>query len=239
MSHIVKLDGLIDQCVSVLVGKLGKMADWNQECNLIKWLKLLSLDVITRATFGADFEALTYYASVAGIYLEWHRWLWKFFPASWPREKAARDFSQKQIKKKEAAISNNKTPYLLDVWLRQKNANKISREDIRMGISTNLGAIEVSPSFMCAIIYEVYRQPTILKRLREEVDAVIAQGNPGNYRIASHEMIQAMPYFQASIKETMRLYPAPNIIFPRMVPEGGANLAEYHFRTRQTVGVNF
>ena len=47
-----------------------------------------------------------------------------------------------------------------------------------------------------------------------------------------------MPYFQAVIKEAMRLHPATGLPLWRVVPEGGATISGRYFPAGEVVGVN-
>jgi cytochrome P450 len=251
-SHVLKLDGLLNQGVSHLVDRLNAISDKKEPCDLFKWMKLWSLDSTGLTTFGTSFQGLesgsdthgvlsmvrtsTAYSSIIGIYPKWHSWLWMIFPTSFLGEKKARAFSQKQIDEKEAAVAGQGSPCFLDVWLRQKEDDKMLRADIRRGLGATLAGVELVPVVIVTAIYEIYQQPSILKKVRQEVDDALSVACDGNI---TPEMTPRLPYLQAIVNETMRLHPLVGFLLPRVVPEGGANLAGYHFRQGQTVGINY
>ena len=79
---------------------------------------------------------------------------------------------------------------------------------------------------MAAVIYLLMKTPRVLDRLRKELET--------HWDIAASERIsmkqaQDIPYLQVVIKEALRLFPATGLLLPRVVPEGGLELAGKHF----------
>lgn len=253
MTETVKLDEQLDETVSDLLNRFSEVSETNQVSDMGKWLKLFVLDGNLRMVFGENAGALrtgtdalrlmtitrasVHYGSMMGIYPEWHPWLWRIFPESLLGEKGARVYSASQLEKLDAQKEIDGTPCLVNTWLRQKEEDSINREDVRMGIGACLGAAESPLPFISASLFHVFKNQSILERLRQELDTAI-QENPETQGKVSHKMIAKMPYLQAVLKEAMRLYPPAGVILPRSVPKGGAVLADYQFREGQTIGVN-
>lgn len=254
MSQVLKMESLIDEGLEILDKKFKQLAHHGNDSDLLHWLKFWSMDNSALLIFGESFgcvekdadinglltltRASTFYASVVGIIPEWHSFFWKLLPGSLMREKEVRAFSESQIAAKEANKESRGTACFLDTWFRQKESDRMDHTEVRIGIGGALGGTELTPSFVCQAIYHVYRNPTVLERLRQEIDPEVKVSNSATQGILSHEAVQGMPYLQSVLKEILRLYPIAAITMPRVVPEGGAFLAGYQFREGQVIGVN-
>lgn len=255
MSQVVKMEYLIDQSLEILFKKLKQLAEYREKSDLLHWLKLWSMDNSSLLIFGESFgcveqdadvngllqltRASTFYASVVGIIPEWHKVLWNYVPSWIMSEKEVRSFAEKQIEEKEVAKDSTRGACFLDTWFQQKEADRMDKTEVRIGIGGALGGTELTPSFMCQAMYHVYREPAVLQRLRDEIDTRVVKSDTGSHSILPHEAIQGMPYLQAVLKEIMRLWPVAGVTFSRVVPEGGAYLAGYHFRAGQVIGINY
>lgn len=255
MSQVVKMEYLIDQSSEILFKKLNELADDGRECDLLHWLKLWSMDNSSLLIFGESFgcveqnadvngllqltRANTFYASLVGIIPEWHKLLWKCMPSFIMSEKEVRSFAEKRIAEKEVANDSTRGACFLDTWFKQKEDDRMDKTEVRIGIGGALGGTELTPSFMCQAIHHIYREPAVLQRLRDEIDPRLTKSSTGSHSCLSYEAIQGMPYLQAVLKEIMRLWPVAGVTFPRVVPEGGAYLAGYHFRAGQVIGINY
>lgn len=257
MSHLVHYEEHFDRSLKQLCLKLEEFASTNTACDLTKWLRLFAFDAIAEITFGKGFggiqaggdrhsilqitRASTCYAISVGIYPELHPWIWKMIPEG-KGEKAAEDFTWKQVKERENLFhSRQGLSSLVDVWLGQneKSQEKMSLGDIRMGIAANIGAgSDTTSQAMSSIIYLVHKHPNVLRRLQEEIDMVMAQDGASKDGMLRYHVTSQMPYLQAVIKESLRYYPVVGTILPRRVPKGGVDLAGYHFHEGLTIGVN-
>ncbi|KAL9620420.1 MAG: hypothetical protein Q9160_005005 [Pyrenula sp. 1 TL-2023] len=89
---------------------------------------------------------------------------------------------------------------------------------------------------LSSILYQLYRNPSVLRRLRIEIDSISDSGklsNPITFRES-----QEMPYLQAVIKEAMRVHPAVGLPLLRVVPSGGATICGRFFPQGTVVGIN-
>jgi cytochrome P450 len=80
---------------------------------------------------------------------------------------------------------------------------------------------------LSAAFYYIFRNPIVLKKLRDEIDAherAALLSNPARFKEA-----QRMPYLQGIIKETLRMHPAVAQMLPREVPQNGVLLSGYNF----------
>jgi cytochrome P450 len=94
------------------------------------------------------------------------------------------------------------------------------------GANMNAGSDTTSIS-LSAVIYNLYRNPTTLARLREELMEYFQAGNISES--ITFKEAQNLPYLQAVIKEALRIHPATGFTMPRVVPSGGATILGRHF----------
>lgn len=82
-------------------------------------------------------------------------------------------------------------------------------------------------------IFLLYKHPSILARLREELDAALP-----SYEVSSYDDLAKLPFLRACIEESLRLRPASSMGLPRVVPEGGRVIAGEFIAEGVTVSVS-
>lgn len=85
-------------------------------------------------------------------------------------------------------------------------------------------------------LFHLITYPNTFVRLRQELDDTAARGvlsDPPTFAET-----QALPYFQAVLKEGLRMHPATGIPLWRQVPAGGATLCGTYFPAGTNVGIN-
>lgn len=80
---------------------------------------------------------------------------------------------------------------------------------------------ETTATLLSGVTYLLLKNPDTLKRLVVEIRATFKSDADTN--IVS---VQQLPYLRACLDEGLRLYPPVPIGMPRVVPEGGAWIAE-------------
>jgi cytochrome P450 len=83
-----------------------------------------------------------------------------------------------------------------------------------------------------AILYYVLKAPEAHKRLVSEIDHANISFP------VSHESANSLPYFQACIREAMRMHPSVGLLLARTVPTGGATICGKFLPKGTDVGVN-
>jgi cytochrome P450 len=81
-------------------------------------------------------------------------------------------------------------------------------------------------------IYLLYKNPNVLARLREELDAAT-----GTTEIPSYDTLAQLPYLRACVEESLRVRPASSMGLPRVVPKGGRMIAGKFIDEGVTVSV--
>lgn len=91
---------------------------------------------------------------------------------------------------------------------------------------------------MQSFFHHVLRDPRVYRTLLAEVDAAVASGAlPPSGTVAWTEA-QNLPYFQACLREAMRVRPAVGLNISRLAPADGADLDGEHFEPGTRISVN-
>lgn len=80
---------------------------------------------------------------------------------------------------------------------------------------------------MQSFCHSVLREPKIYARIKQEIDEATAAGKL-SYMPQWNE-VQALPYFQACLKEAMRVRPAVGLNITRLVPPEGTEIEGTRF----------
>ena len=89
---------------------------------------------------------------------------------------------------------------------------------------------------MQSFCHHVLREPSIYTKLRDEIDSASISGSLSQFPQWSET--QALPYFQACLKEAMRVRPAVGLNITRLVPPEGAEIGGKKFPGGTRVAVN-
>ncbi|KAK0461977.1 cytochrome P450 monooxygenase pc-bph [Desarmillaria tabescens] len=123
---------------------------------------------------------------------------------------------------------------LVGRFLQRQKHQTFEQEPLIVEVLTMLVAgSDTTRNSIAAAIYYISRSPEIQAKLRAELDAHI----PGNHSV-SFEDVQQLPYLDACINETLRMYSAVPGSLPRVVPEGGMSISGHDIVAGATVGVH-
>lgn len=75
-----------------------------------------------------------------------------------------------------------------------------------------------------AILYYMLKSPPVLERVLDEINQLVGDRDCHQSPISFAESNQ-MPYFQAVMKEAMRMHPAVGLLLERVVPASGADIS--------------
>jgi cytochrome P450 len=90
---------------------------------------------------------------------------------------------------------------------------------------------------LSAFFYLLLKHPRVYEKLQIEIDGAVAEGRLDGGG-ATYAQAVKLDYFQACIKETLRVIPSAGINLPRYVPEGGLALGKYAIPQGTSVGVS-
>lgn len=91
-------------------------------------------------------------------------------------------------------------------------------------------------STMQSFCYHVLREPAIYARLMQEIDQATAEGKLSE--MPQWNEAQALPFFQACLKEAMRVRPAVGLNITRLVPPEGTEIEGRRFPGGTRVALN-
>lgn len=101
---------------------------------------------------------------------------------------------------------------------------ELSDYDIGLAAAANIAAgSDTTAIGLSSLVFHLYSSPQCLKKVREEIE---------NHELPTKPLfkdVQKLPYFQAAVKESMRLNPGVGLPLWRVVPQGGIVIDGRHF----------
>lgn len=224
--HRERIAASLDTMVEETMAALGELRPGNR-VDIYSWTRLLALRIASRALFGFDpdtsggnvdlteeFErGLAFYARPYPIQMI----RGPFTP--WASMSAARRrldgviFAEIARRRKTGQRGEDILSLLLDAT--GEDGTPLSDREVRDQVMTLLFAgHDTTTSTISFLFYELARHPHVVRRLLDEQDRVLA----GRAPTAEDLMSDAMPEFDQTLDETLRIYPAA-WVGPRRVQE--------------------
>lgn len=152
-----------------------------------------------------------------------------------------------KLKASEATVDNTgerKLDFLSRFALAQK-ANPDFMTDFQvlaiLSSLVNAGS-DTTASSLSAVFYFLLRNPQCYARLMGELDTAAQNEGifcaQGEYRVVAYNAALKLPYLDAVIQESFRLFPAVGLLLERHVPPGGANICGEYIPGGTIVGCN-
>ncbi|KAF4929590.1 Pisatin demethylase [Colletotrichum viniferum] len=262
MSNMVSYEPYVDECTDIFAKRFTECSENGRVIDLGHWFQCYALDVIGKITFSKRFgclddggdpqgvikaldEVLTFSTTV-GVYPKLFPFFFnilKYFGSSGGEPRGSAYIVQCSIDQVAASRLEEKPKegpqdFISKlVQMQRERPETIDDAAIQTAGGTNIGAgSDTTAISLSGIMYYLCKNPRTLEKLRKELDDAEAEGsisNPITFREA-----QALPYLQAVIKESLRLHPATGLTMPRVVPEGGRQLAGSFFPAGNVVGIN-
>ncbi|EYE90342.1 cytochrome P450 [Aspergillus ruber CBS 135680] len=267
MSSLVHYEAFVDDCADIFSRRLEEHADKRQELNMGHWFQCYAFDVISSITFGGRFgflsegkdiegamaalQKLMMYSTLVGIYPQWHprlfgplsRFSWsgaggRAYIMQYVQGKIARHNDLKADPEAGLRMQTKTQDFLEKMVLaRDKDPQKVTDYHLfMMGQSNVIAGSDTTAISLSAILYHCLRRPGVLDKLRKEIDSFTEQGRCSEK--ATFKESQEMPYFQAVVKEALRMHSATGLPLWREVPAGGAEISGRFFPAGMVVGIN-
>ncbi|KAK4555027.1 hypothetical protein LTR86_007793 [Recurvomyces mirabilis] len=234
----------------------------DQFCNLGDYLHYYAFDVLGEIAFSKKFgfieagydlekaiktiDDMQWYDGIIGQIPEWdfafrRNPLWKFVP--WlnsgnfliTRMALSEMADRKKLGSKEL---DNRKDLMSQLFAAHEKAPETFKEGDVFAVAH--GAIfagsDSTASTMQSFCHHVLREPAIYGKIKKEIDDATAQGKLSE--MPQWNEVQALPYFQACLKEAMRVRPAVGLNITRHVPPEGADIDGKRFPGGTRVALN-
>ncbi|GAD97031.1 putative P450 monooxygenase [Paecilomyces variotii No. 5] len=264
MSSLLELEPMADECCRIFEEKLDAMQD--KPFDLGVWLQWYAFDVISSITFSNRFdfmkneedvagiisaiEGRLIYNSVIGQVPSLHPWLLgnplvariaTVIPGI-ARLASARylsSFSKKQLDRyRSADPSSFKYRDMLARFKRTVNDNVVMTDSELLSHATGniLAGSDTTAISLRSLFYYLNKHPRCMKKVVEEIDEADSKGELSPFVTFAEG--NRLKYFQACMKEALRMHPAVGLLLERVVPEGGANFGNVYLPAGTVVGMN-
>ncbi|GAA5969021.1 hypothetical protein JCM21900_006346 [Sporobolomyces salmonicolor] len=267
MTLLVALEELVTSCLDDLCGFVDKAIASSSKgaatVDIGTLLQLLAIDVVGELAFGQTFglaaagrdkdslipmlDAYSSSACLSGTqpyakpFLHWC--MTRQVGAEGPNalgKKAGEAVAKRLEQMREAATTGDEPRRdMLSKLVQAKNpdGSPFSVAQVKVQANSILGAgSDTTAITMRAVLYYIHRDPAVLDKVLAEIDSALADGSltfPVLYADGTK-----LSYFQACLKETLRLHPAVPWTLPRVVPKEGAVIAGHYFAAGTEVGMS-
>jgi cytochrome P450 len=264
MSTLRELEPMNDACSEILIRKLRERE--GREIDLGKWLHWYAFDVISSITFsnrlnfmeqekdvGNIIEAIEgrlVYNSIIGQAPWLHKYLFgnpvvSYLTSAIPAVAALNksryivSFAAQQLQRYQGKDSSSgQLPDMLDRFKRFKDGEQVMSDSelLSHAVSNIFAGSDTTAASLRAIFYYLCRTPAAYNKVLDELDEAIRGGklsNPITFAEA-----QDLKYFQAVVKEALRMHPAVGLLLERVVPRGGTEVGGMWLAGGTVVGIN-
>ncbi|ETI21441.1 hypothetical protein G647_07788 [Cladophialophora carrionii CBS 160.54] len=248
----------IEETEKLLLSKLDEFADNNKVCDLGDWLHFFAFDVLGEVAFSKKFGFLE-----AGVDVDnniktidnsqWYNgiigqvpWLdhifrrnplWNLIPFLSTKNALVTRTALGQLEKRQKPANGEKVEYkdLLNslIIAQQEHPEALSRGDV---FAIAHGAIFAGSDSTASTMQSFFWYVLANKRVYEKLVEEIMSANLSE--MVQYNESQNLPYFQACLKEAMRIAPAVGLNITRKVPPGGAEIDGVKLPAGTAVAVN-
>ena len=191
------------------------------------------------------------FSTLVGIYPDWHSRLYRLlskiswtgaggraFIAGFVKGKIDQREKERKSMEKSARGKDEAEDFLEKLMnARDQDPDKVTDYHIFvMGQSNVTAGSDTTAISLSSIMWHLMTNPEAMSKLREEIDDFTAQGRCST--AVTFQETQEMPYFQAVIKEALRMHAATGLPLWRVVPAGGAEISGRFFPEGTVVGLN-
>ncbi|KAK0361528.1 hypothetical protein LTR94_022995 [Friedmanniomyces endolithicus] len=127
---------------------------------------------------------------------------------------------------------------MLDRFKRYRDGEQVMNDDelLSNAVSNIFAGSDTTAASLRAIFYYLCRNTEAHKKLLAEIDEADREGELSDPVTFAES--QNLRYFQAVIKEALRMHPAVGLLLERLVPAGGAEVAGFHLPEGTVIGMN-
>ncbi|KAJ9609661.1 hypothetical protein H2200_005989 [Cladophialophora chaetospira] len=258
MSTLVEFEPAVDSTVDLLSSRLDRFVASGEPCPLNQWLRFYSFDVLGEILFskkmgfleaGSDLESVMlgirlftkYWQAVGQIPMLdqflLHNPLMKRYGPDVPMM----SFTLSRLKDRLAwKASGHPTQHdFLErcIEAQAKFPDVVTDRLIVLYLFDNIGGgADTAAVTLTSIMYYLLKNPKSLQLVVSEIDNADKEGHlsdPVTWKEA-----RELTYFQACVKEALRMHPPIGLMLERYVPKGGITMGGHFFPEGTIVGVN-
>lgn len=202
-----------------------------------------------------ELHELVRYSSLAGMFPRLHAWM--FYPSAklglfgsrgrvahmeFVKRRMAVRAEERRLHDYEAnlkAQAGETTRDFMDrLWDKHdENPDRLTQHHIFMvGLANITAGSDTTSTTLSGMLHFLLTHPQVLATLKSEIDEFTAKGQLSGR--PTFKQAQQMPYFDAVVKESLRLHSAVGLPLWRVVPEGGVEVAGQFIPAGANVGIN-
>ncbi|RAL00110.1 cytochrome P450 [Aspergillus ibericus CBS 121593] len=243
-------EGMIQGYVDRLVEQLASRAGDGPQ-NMVDWFTFIAYDLIRDLSFGEHFHCLdqakydpfvqsiraiskelTFIQMFAYYHLLQLRQL--FMPRAIAGARAQNMQRVIQIVNQRVSRNTDRNDFLHYILAAMKTEKGMSRDEMNVNaFSFSIAGSESSATALSAFTYFILTHKEVYDRLVAE----IREGFE-TYEQIEVSALTRLPYLNAVLQETLRIYPPVAVTLPRVVPPNGATINGQFVPGGVTVGVN-
>ncbi|KAK5064363.1 hypothetical protein LTR84_000196 [Exophiala bonariae] len=257
MSTLVQYESHVNECISRFSEKLKEFSESKEHIDIAHWLQCYAFDVITKITFDRRFGFLengedvggviqsidnfNLYATLMGVFPWLHARLSVFGPLvglKYIIGYVNQALGERRQAKAQGLDLSTVPDFVSKFFVNnEKDPEGFTMLHIFGGAATNVVAgTDTTAISLSSIVRQLATHPDVLTKLRAEIQDAKAAGKISDP--ITFQESQGLTYFQAVIKESLRVHPAAGLPMWRVVPEGGVIIAGRHFPSGTEVGIN-
>ncbi|GKT65448.1 cytochrome P450 [Colletotrichum tofieldiae] len=242
---------MIKSYVDLLVQRLHQHgANGSKPLDLAAWYNYTTFDVIGDLAFGESFGCLDgsdYHPWVKAIFQMARlgtvlqtgthyplvlKLMMAMIPEKAKRERAHHEeFTEAKLKRRMELGQDR--PDLIEGLLKKKDDWNMSFAKLKANSSILIiGGSETTATLLSGATYYLLMNPDALAKLTDEIRSAFKDESEIDFQSVSN-----LPYLLACLDEALRLYPPVPIGLPRIVPQGGANIADHYVPEGTTVSI--
>jgi cytochrome P450 len=128
---------------------------------------------------------------------------------------------------------------LLQLFMEYRDADgkPITPEDLEIeAVSPVVAGSDTSATALRAAVLYIFTNFDVYRKLLVEIDEAEKAGKLSTP--AKYNEVKSLPYLNAVIRETLRIYPPIGTAFPRVVPAAGMNVCGYDLPAGSEIGIS-
>ncbi|KAH7020724.1 cytochrome P450 [Microdochium trichocladiopsis] len=243
---------LFKKSVNNLLALVERLSADSGAIEITRLYNFTTFDIMAELCFGKPLDLLVnneyseWVASVFGLlsmlpivsiiqYYPVLKWLFSVFEPKWAKEHRDKHAKHTADRVNDRIRLGSENSDILNMVMEARGSEKgLSLEEMHSNAELfMLAGSETTGTVLAGLTYNLLRNPSAFDRLKSELRTTLE--TVGNI---SFEKTANLPYYNACIKESMRVYPALPTGLPRELPKGGNVILGQHLPEHTRVSVH-